>query len=130
MLLAFWKRVYAQAFTCLGKALGCCRSVYLAGLEELYPLVKRSLGHLVEIVYPQHVVFGKDVASVFTDEYFPLAHRQLQYVILVVKATELRLAVVDIVLALAEVEVDNVYRVYFAYLVVVVAEVNVFRDGL
>ena len=46
------------------------------------------------------------------------------------QAAELRLAVVDVVLALSQFEIDDVDGVELAHLVVVIAQVDVLRDGL
>ena len=130
MLFTVGKGVYAQAFTRLGQSLGRGRGIYFASLEKLHPLVKRCARHLVKIVDAQHVIFGEDVACILANEYLTLANGQLQDVVLIVQAAKLRLAVVNIVLSLAEVEVHYVDRVHLANLVIVVTKVDILRYGL
>ena len=54
------------------KSGGCCTFGYFARLQVGYPLVQRCLGHFVEIVNTQHIIFGEEVASLFALEPFTL----------------------------------------------------------
>ena len=129
-LFCIGKGVYAEAFTGLRQAFGRGRAVYLTRLEELYPLVKRSLRHTVKVVHAQDVVFGENVACILANEYLLLTRGQAQHVVRVVQAAEDGLTVVNVILPLSEAEIDDVDGVDLTDLVIGISQVDVFGDGL
>ena len=83
----------------------------------------------VKVVDFQDIVFRIQLVHFVYPKLLTLETGQVQHVVLV-NATELRLAMIHIVLALAQVEVHDVDRIYFLDVVVVLATINVLGDQL
>ena len=99
---------------------------YFAGVEVVNPFLERTFGHLVETIDFQNVVFRIELADRIGLEGLPLEGGEFEQVV-GVDAAELGFAVVHVVLAVTQREVNNVDAVNLAYFGVIVASLNVFR---
>ena len=131
---------HIEAFFGICQAWGGVAVLYLTCLQEPNPLIEVRLRHLVEVVDAQEVILRKDVACLtlrflpvlecVAEEHLALAIGELQDVVRVVQALEHGLAVVHIVLRLTEGEIHDVDGIHLAYLLIVLAYVDVVGDDL
>ena len=101
----------------------------IGGGEEIEPLVERVAAPAVEVVHLQDDVAGVEVADRLGLERLLLEGRQLQQVVLG-EPPELSLALVDAVLALPQVEIDDINAVHTLHMLVIFPAVDIFRDEL
>ena len=106
----------------------------MTSLKKFNPLVKRSLCHFIEIINTQHIIFRKDVARwlgfllvLRNDAEKPLClvSRKAQCIVRFMHTLEYSFTVVNIILTLAEVEIDDVDRVYLSYFIVFITKSDI-----
>ena len=111
----------------------------MSRFEKFYPLVEWGSGHFVKVVHAQYVVFRKQVARLFsahkaplidTEELLVLTDGEFENVMWFMRTPKFCLAVIHIVFALAQFEIDDVDGIDFTHLVVGASQPNIFRDGL
>ena len=90
-------------------------------------MLQRDLRPAVEVVHLQDIVFRIELIDLVHPELLTLERRQPKHVVLV-DAPELGLAVINEVLALTQVEVDDVDAVHLLHVVVVLTAVDILRD--
>ncbi len=118
--------VDCQLFLHFFHARSLCSGRYVTGVQIVCPFLDGAFSHAVEIIDFQNVVFGVEVAHHIGAELLLLERAKLQQ-FSVMDASELRLAVVDDVCALAQRKVDDVHAVHFAHVFVSLAFLDVFR---
>ena len=100
-----------------------------AVLEVLDPFLQRGHGDLVELVDADQVVFGKDVSGQVGQDSVLVADGNLQ-VVVGVDPDEVGASVVEVFLALTEVEVEDADGVDLLDVVVALLASDVLGDGL
>ena len=98
------------------------------GLQILNPLFKRSNGHFVEFVHADQIVFGEDALGQLVDDSILLLGGNLQLVACMYSLKRAS-TVVEIIVSLADIEIEDANRIDFFDFVVAVAQGNVFGDG-
>ena len=116
-----------QAFACLAQARRCGVVLNAVVLEIVEPFFKWSLGYVVELVDAYDVIFGKNILGCTKRNFVPLSCVDFQ-LITSMDAREDRAPMIEIVLALPEVEVQDIDRIDFLYIVVFVAYLDMLRD--
>ena len=125
--LVFAEAVELEAFASLRKAWsgGVIRD--FAGVEEIYPLLQRHFRPFVEVVDPEDIIFGIQLADCRRLEGFLLERGEAEQFV-GMDAAELRLSVVDGVRAAAQSEIDDIDAVYLSDVLVSFSPVDVFGD--
>ena len=125
--LVFTEAVELEAFASLRKAWsgGVIRD--FAGVEEIYPLFQRHFRPFVEVVDPEDIIFGIQLADCRRLEGFLLERGEAEQFV-GMDAAELRLSVVDGVRAAAQSEIDDIDAVYLSDVLVSFSPVDVFGD--
>ena len=117
-----------QAFSCFTQAGGGRSLADSVVLQIVEPFFKRGLGDFVELVDAYDVVFGKDVLG-YAHLYLVGFSGVYDQSVAGVYAGEDGLAVVEVIVAFAKVEVQYVDGIDFLHVVVLLADLDVFRDG-
>ena len=102
---------------------------YAVVLEVVEPLLNRSASHAVKLVNADYEVFGENVAGHAQFQLIHLLGAHLQAVA-GVHTQKLGLAVVEVVAAAAEVEIEDIYGIHFLHVSVILAQRDVFCDSL
>ena len=125
--LVFTEAVELEAFASLRKAWsgGVIRD--FAGVEEIYPLFQRHFRPFVEVVDPEDIIFGIQLADCRRLEGLLLERGEAEQFV-GMDAAELRLSVVDGVRAAAQSEIDDIDAVYLSDVLVSFSPVDVFGD--
>ena len=98
-------------------------------LQVVHPLLQGRGGHVVKLVDAHDVVFGENLAGGLHADGAVLLDVNLQRVV-GVYADERAGAVIEVVAALAQIEVDNADGVHLLDLLERAAQLDVLRDGL
>ena len=116
-----------ELFACLTQTGGIGIFGNVGGGEEIEPLVERVATPAVKVVHLQDDVAGVEVADRLGLERLFLKGRQLQQVVLG-EPPELSLSLIHAVLALPQVEVDDVDAEHALHVLVIFPAVNIFRN--
>ena len=100
-----------------------------AGFQILYPLLKRGDSHFVELIHTNQEVFGEDFGRQLAHDGILLLSGDLQK-IACMHAHKGILTVVQVIVALANVEIENADGVYLLHLGVKFSQLDMLRDGL
>ena len=125
--LVFAEAVELEAFACLRKPWSGSVIRDFTGVEEIYPLFQRYFRPFVEVVDPEDVIFGIQLADCRGLEGFLLEGRELEQFV-GMDAAELRLSVVDGVRPAAQSEIDDIDAIYLSDVLVSFSPVDVFGD--
>ena len=118
-----------QALPHLVDSLGVEILLQIIVFEIVNPFIQAAFGHVVEVIDLDDVVFRIDLADhvILKDGGLPAAQRED---VVLMDAAELGLAVIDIILAVAEVKIDEVDRVDFPDLLIQLAFLEVIDNEL
>ena len=98
-------------------------------LQIAYPLLQRVSGQLVELIDADDVIFWKYVFWRHDPQVFPLMLRQTEH-ITIVNTSQRGLSVIEIIGALAELEIEDVDAEHLFDVFIVHPASHVLRDGL
>ena len=117
-----------QFFPCLLQARCGGVFLYASVLQIIYPLFYGRGGHIIEVVDAYDEILGKYILGHFHLYLVLLAGVHLEHVA-GVHALEHGLAVIQIVAALPEVEIQDIDGIHFLYLVILVSYLYMLGDG-